>query len=348
MINQGRYGPKDPRVTRPTWQDKVAYATTIAEIPVDLGLTGPDAAQRTLNAARIAKLLAYAIPDLGQLQQIESKLITIRVVTQPGVNVAPYIRDPDLVARLLNWDGEFSFDLSSHNPQEPPSVVLFLLPSLTETHPDVALAIESECLVIGLSGNRLIAGLQGLFLQFYGCGHCFPVECTLGGAADPVNDPLATMRHGWALGWPKAPLNSHALINLEGQVDEMDAGDLNNPLAGSVVRIGEQVLYVGAGGRSACLKTGKLALCRAIGPQRYDVALLEPQVFKADLTPFPILSMGCAADLHLQQAIRSGYGYQRPAWKDGIIVETNQPALTLDHEFQCGRHIIFNHDDDDD
>lgn len=341
-----RYGRNDPRKVRPTRQDQVAYACTVEEMPAHPQVTGPDAVRRTLAACRVAKLFAYAVPDFASLPP-EARSLPVKVVAQPGVEVGPYVRDPTLVAAILGYQGTITFDVgSAAKPDRYYPIVLFLLRSLHEQHPEVGLAVRAESLVVGFAPTRLIAGLQGLFLQFSGAGNCMPVDLGLGAVEASERSLDDTMRFGWCLGPLRTRLNSEALITLEGQVDGLAAEDLLHPLAGSVVRIGGHEVYVGAGGKCVFLSSGHLGFCRQHSDGRYDLAQLSHQGWTPAIPIENVVSMGCAADLHLQGSFRHFYGYKEPVWADASSVASAEPATSLDHVWQSGRHMIFRDDDD--
>lgn len=325
-----------------THQDRIAYATTSEEMTSGVAIEGPDARLRLLAACRLAKLLAYGIPNLEELSRIAKGRLHVEVSAAPDVNVAPYIRDPDVVAKLLGFRGEIIFEYGDPTLLDDPApIVLFLLPKMCEGHEGFRRAAQAQSLLIGLAGDRLNAGLQGLFLQFSGYGHCVPIDCVLGDAIERSDHPAETMRYGWCMQqFFRSALNSEALINLEGQIDTIGLTGFNklHPLAGSVVRIGEQVLYVGHNEFSLSVTSQQLALCRPAGDGLYDVAVLPGAVSRQPFSAAGLVQMGAAADLEIQSLLRIQYQGKLPDWNTASVVETAKPAVSLDHSWQPLRH----------
>jgi hypothetical protein len=310
----------------------------------ELVIEGPDAQHRLFAACRLAKLLAYGIPNLDELSDIAQGRLHIEVVAAPGVNVAAYMRDSDIVAKLLGFRGKIIFEYGDPSLAEDPApIVLFLLPKLCEGHEGFRRAARAESLMVGLSGDRLQAGLQGLFLQFSGFGVCVPIDCVLGDAVERSDHAANTMRFGWCMQqFFRSALNSEALINLEGHIDTIGLTGFDNlhALAGSVVRIGEQVLYVGHNGHSLSVTSQQLALCRPAGDRLYDVAVLPGSVSNQVFTAAGLLQSGAAVDHQIFSLMSSHYKGKPPDWKTATVVETAKPAVSLNHSWQSFRHPL--------
>jgi hypothetical protein len=311
-------------------------------------LSGPDAALRTFAACRLAKLLAYVIPDMDALPPQVSDRLPIEVVAQDGVDISPYVRDPGIVARLLGYRGEIAFEVAPRR-NAPSPILLCLFPRIQEGHEAVARAARAGSLIIGLSGNRLFAGLQGLYFHFSGTGCCVPVDGILDDVIERSTNPADTMRYGWCFGALPDPktLRSESLLMIEDQIDAIrEIGvDRIHPLAGSVVRIGDYVLYVGPDGQSLCVTTGQLALCRPVADRLYDVGLL-PQVVGTTTNVGAVISMGAAVDHQLRHAYWQHYSGRAPSWAEASMAAEAMPAISVESEWQSARHLVFSDDSD--
>lgn len=334
----------DPRITRPTHQDRVAYATNIAEMAPWLSSDGAFDRHRALAACRLAKLLAYSIPNLLELPPPFQSRLRVEVVAASSIDADPYIRDSSLVAKLLGYSGTLSFERSDFaHVDDPAPIMLFLLPYLCESHEGFARARQSGSLMIGLASNRLIAGLQSVYLSFLGIGDTFPVDCGLGDAVEYTSNPADTMRYGWVLRPAIRHLNSDALLNVEAHIDEIGESLRSmHPLAGSVVSIGDQTLYVGHDGRSISATSRQLAFVRPVGESLYDVELFPVAASDRPFSASGLVQQGCAVDSLLKDAFRGAYSNGEPRWSDAKVVARSLPAVSMEYAFQSARHFLFN------
>lgn len=341
-----------------THQDHLAFATDWREIAnpatFDLAgiLPGEDPQNlRRITAVRIAKALAYSIPDFSKVTR--SICLPIGVVAQHERDFEIYTRDPQAVAELLGV-GEVRYSRLGEGV-DPPAIVMFLLPTITENMEAFGAAQTYGALMVGFGATRLTASLQSLYAHFRGYGHANQFSCGLGAGLEHTPDEGGSMAHGWTVGPYPSSMQSDALITLEGQMDEAaETPDGLHPLAGSIVRLGSHEVYVHHSGAAVDLATGQIGRCTLTGSNTYDLHFFPVRLDGSPpSSPAELVRMGAGpVDHAISQRLLDIFQGALPSFEDGDLAEQQVEASSMDdawyphHDPMTAMAIHFEREDE--
>lgn len=315
--------------------DAIAYAQDWKEIiPPDTaladteGLSEAKLVARRIGAARITKLLAHLIRDIDAMPG--KGVLRIAVDTNINSDYVAHTWDQELIARVLSLDG---LEFSPLSDAEPCDAILKLSARLSEDVSVLQFAAHSGVPVFGLTSTRLDAGLQSLIYCFHGYGHPTELSCALGGPIEYQRNNYNTMAFGYFLGPLPSAFSSHALITVEGQIDEHTQGpNRYHPLAGAIVALGGHNVAIGSRGICLDLATGRLGYVKPLGDGRYSLNIFQKDCpwGRSNIDIGSAISWGAGPQGHMiDQCYRTNFHHQEPSSLDGDLVEPGSRPIDL-------------------
>lgn len=325
--------------------DAIAYAQDWKEIiPPETKLSGSEGERedalvaRRIGAARIAKLLSYLIHDLGAMAG--KGILQIAVDTRVTSDYLAHTWDGDLVAKVLGLDG---LEFSPLHPDEPFDAILKLGTRLTEDTSVIALAARRGVPFFGLNSTRLNAGLQSLLFTFYGYGHPTELSCALGGPIEYRRNDYNTMAFGYFVGPMPSSHSSHALITVEGQIDEHTQGpNRYHPLAGAIVSLDSHSIAIGSRGICLDLASGRLGYVKPLGDGRYSLKLFHKECpwGHSNISVASAISWGAGPQGNMiDRCYLSNFRHEDPSSLDGDLVVSDSVPTDLMKSGYPHRHL---------